>query len=547
MRRSLVVSDGRFHRCHGKEAALVSPSPESRHSLSRYSLLIFIFLLSAKLLNFVKKILIGRLFGVGDTADAFFAASYLPYYLAVFFEGAIFLAFLPAFASIRARLGEAGERDFVKQMFFVFALLGAALIILMNVFSGFIIPQLVPGFKPEKMLLTLPLFRIMTLVLVFISLSTFFQALNSYHRHYVLAASSGFVDTAGMIGVTLISWKLWGITGAAWGSVFGAFLAFLTQMSFYFKKRGLWPPMAFPTGLLKPCLQGLVPLAAVWFFQQAPLLILTRFGSGMWMGTISAMNIAQTLTTVPMGLVSRTVLLSIFPFLVKQAHEDSSQAASATFFSTLRASFVLLIPAGILLSAFAKPIAVIFFSGGGIDAEGTRRIAHSLIGFGWSLFVLYADLFSAQSLIAMRSARSALWITLLRAVLTYSICYYFSSWWDYQGIAFGFSVALVINFFVFFPMCFQISNLRTEWKKLFGLAGQLWLASVPLIAAGIFLNRADVESYLEKSRLSLLGSSLGLILVLGCCYGAALWFMRIPEFKEMMERLTRKRRDAVKS
>ncbi len=510
--------------------------------MSRYSLLIFVFLLSTKILNFFKKILIGRLFGVGDTADAFFAASYLPYYLAVFFEGAIFLTFLPAFASIRSRQGDKGERDFVRQMFFVFTILGLVLIVLMNIFSDVIITQLVPGFKPYKMLLTLPLFRIMTLVLVFISLSTFFQALNSYHHHYVFAASSGFVDTAGMIGVTLISWKIWGITGAAWGSVFGSLLAFLTQMSFYFNKRGGWPPMAWPTGLLKPCLHGILPLAGVWFFQQAPLLILTRFGSGMWQGTISAMNIAQTLTTVPMGLVSRTVLLSIFPFLVKQAHEDSSEAASATFFNTLRASFVLLVPAGILLSAFAKPIAVIFFSGGGIDVEGTRRIAHSLVWFGGSLFVLYADLFSAQSLIAIQSARSAIWITILRAVLTYSICYYFSSWWDYEGIAFGFSVALVINFFVFFPLCFQTSNLRTEWKRLFGFSAQLWLASLPLLAAGVALNQIAVDFYLKRPRIELLMATLAGILVLGLCYGIALWFVRITEFVTMLQKFKRWRK-----
>ncbi len=514
-------------------------------SMARYSVIIFIFLLSAKLLNFVKKILIGRLFGVGDTADAFFAASYMPYFLAVFFEGAIFLAFLPAFAAIRARLGDEGERRLVEQMFFIFAGLCLGLIILMNIFSGPIMMQLVPGFKPHKMLLALPLFRIMTLVLLFISLCTFFQSLNSYHCHYLVAASSGFVDTAGMIAVTLLSWKIWGIYGAAWGVVLGSLLAFLTQMTFYFRRQGFWPKPVFQAELLRPCLIGLIPLAAVCIFQQAPLLVLTRFGSGMWQGTISALNIAQSLTTVPMGLVSRTVLLSIFPFLVKQAHEDSSGSAAMTFFSTLRASFVLLVPAGILLSVFAKPIAVIFFSGGGIDPEGTRRIAHALTGFGWSLFVLYADLFASQSLIAMRAFRSAFWLSVLRAVLSYSICYYFSSWWDYEGIAWGFSAALAVNFIFFFPLCFRICGIAGEWKKLFLFTAQLWLAAFPLAAAGVWLNRIEVPDWLNIPPGFLMAQILGGGLALGLVYSAGLWLLRVPEFLTMLNKIKIRQTPAV--
>ncbi len=510
-------------------------APETKpRSMARYSVLIFIFLLSAKLLNFVKKILIGQLFGVGATADAFFAAAYLPYYLAVFFEGAIFLAFLPAFAAVRARAGEEGERRFVGPMAVVFGLLCLVLVMGMNLFSGPILAALVPGFKASQMQLALPLLRIMSWVLFFISLCTFFQALNSYHRHYLVSASSGFVDTAGMIVLTLASWKAWGIYGAAWGSVFGAFLACLTQAVFYGRSRNFFSVgLSFRSEQLLPCLAALVPLAVVWTFQQVPLLVLTRFGSGMWRGTISALNIAQTLTTVPMGLVSRTVLLSVFPFLVQQAHEETPEAASATFFSTLRASFVLLVPAGLLLSVFAKPITVIFFSGGGIDPEGSRRIAHSLVWFGWSLFVLYADLFASQSLIAVRSVRAAIWLSLLRASLAYTAGYYLAGWWDYEGIAFSFSLALAVNFFVFFPLVFRLSKFEGDWGAFFVFTLKLLASSLPLVGAAYLLNQIDMVSWLAWPRLRLLSGSLAGILMLGALYAGALRLLKVREASQM--------------
>ena len=67
---------------------LRNASPPVKNGLDhvlKTSLVVFLFLVGAKLLNFLKKILIGQLFGVSTVADAFFAASYLPYYFAIFF------------------------------------------------------------------------------------------------------------------------------------------------------------------------------------------------------------------------------------------------------------------------------------------------------------------------------------------------------------------------------------------------------------------------------------------------------------------------------
>ncbi len=505
-------------------------------SMARFSAIIFIFLLCAKLLNFLKKILIGHLFGVGDTADAFFAAAYLPYYLAIFFEGAIFLTFLPAFASVRSQCGEEGERRFVSRMTLALTVLCLVCVVGMNLFGAEIVAELVPGFKHAKMMLTLPLLRILSLVVLFISLCTLFQALNSYHRHYLISASSGFMDTAFMIGFTLMSFKVWGIYGAAWGSVAGAFMAFVIQAIYYLRRHGAaWGPVNSKAGALSALIYALVPLAVVWIFQQVPMLVINRFGSGMWRGTISALNIAQALTTVPMGLVSRTVLLSIFPFLVKQVHEDSPQAASQTFFQTLRVSFVFLLPAGLMLSAFAKPIAAIFFSGAGIDPEGSRRIAHSLVWFGWSLFLLYADLFASQTLIAMRAVRAAILVSLMRALLSYAISYVLTSLLDYQGIAVGFSLALAVNFIFFFPVCFLMSGIRGAWFSLFGHILRLIFASLPILVGVWFLNHIDMTVWLALPWLLSSLIVVGGVVLLSLLVLRLLLGIKMPEALQIFE------------
>lgn len=510
------------------------------HSVLRTSMVIFLFLAGTRLLNFFRKILIGQLFGVSSVADAFFAASFLPYYLAIFFEGVLFLGFLPLFSQAMAEKGKEEAGRFVSGVFFLILILTGLLAVLAGVGASSIIRELVPGFDAAEQGLTRSLFQILSLAFVFISLTSFFKALNSYFEDNAWAASSSLVDALVTILATLLSWKIWGIYGAAWAAVIGVFTALLLQAIFFFKKHADFPiRFQSPGPWLWKLLYFLIPMAAIWTFQQIPLVILNRFGSGMWAGTISALTLSYTLTIVPVGFVNHTVLFAIFPMLAKQAGENNPESLRETFFQTLRAGFLILVPIGFFLTAFARPLAAVFFQGGGIVEEGTRRIANSLTCFGWATFALYADLFMTQSLIASRKTIPAVFLCLSRAVLTYLLGYLLSTAWDYQGLAVSFSLALVVNLFLLFPFFFQWSPFTGRWKDLFGYTMKLMLASSPVLLLGWLIDQWSIARWMDLSQvLSIL--TLGL----GFAAGIALYFpllslLKVGEIRFVIQELKR--------
>lgn len=509
-------------------------------ALLKTSALIFLFLVAAKAFNFFKKILIGQLFGVSWVADAFFAASYLPYYLAIFFEGILFLGFLPLFSQVMNEKGREEANQFVSEILLLVVVLTGAFAALAWWQAPWVVGELVPGFSSERQGLTCSLFRVLSLVLVFISLTSFFKALNSYFENYTLAASSGLVDTVVMIALTLVGWKVGGIHAAAWASVAGAAVALAAQAVPLFRKHLVLPRrFRIQTLWLGRLFLFLIPMSAIWAFQQIPLVILTRFGSGMWEGTISALTIAQTLTTVPMGLVSHTVLFAIFPSLAREANGLNGGQAKETFFQTLRGGFLILVPTGFLLSALARPVAVLFFQGGGISPEGTTRIANSLACFGWATFALYADLFMSQSLIAVRRPLPAVCLSASRAALTYGIGYFLSTHWDYQGLALSFSLALAVNLAFLFPFFFRMSPFRGEWKNLFLYAARLILAASPALLLGTFLSRWPMEQWFSFSRGSLV-VVLTLGLAAGCSlYGAILFLLGVKEVRSIVQEVAK--------
>lgn len=502
------------------------------------SVIVFSLLVGAKFMNFLKKILIGQLFGVSATADAFFAASFLPYYLAIFFEGVIFLGVLPLFAQVKAEKGETEAGNFLTEVLFLIFGMTSLMAILGWFFAPRIILELVPGFNPSERALTTRLFQTLSLVVIFISLTSFFKALNSYFEHYAWAASSALVDSLVMIGLTLLAWKIGGIQAAAWAAVAGAFSALLQQAFFLFKKHPLgFRPIGLRNVWVGKLFIFLLPMLVIWGFQQIPLVILNRFGSGMWEGTISALTISHTLSAVPMGLVSHTVLFAIFPSLARQASDKSPENVRRLFFQTLRGGFLILIPTGFILTAFARPLAALFFDGGGISAEGTKRIANSLACFGWSAFALYADLFMTQSLIAVRKTLPAILLGVSRAVLTYGLGYVLSTVWDYQGLALSFSLALVANLFIFFPFFFKMSPFKDGWKDLFRYAAKLLLASVPALLAGWLADRWSVRVWMDfPSGLAFLMVAGGSA-ALGVLYLRILLWLKVEEIRSTWEGL----------
>lgn len=500
-------------------------------SVLRKSGVVLVFLVSAKFLNLIKKILVGKLFGISTVADVFFAACYLPYCAAVFFEGVIYLGLLPLFSKTMLEKGREEANRFLGNALPAIVVLTAVLALFTWIFAPWLVHQLVPGFKPAQLGLTVDLFRIMTLVIIFISLCSFFQALNSYHGQYAIAGSSGLTDSLLMIGFMLLSYRAWGIHGAAWAAVIGSACALSLQILPLLRIPGALPDkFLFEPKVILQILSILIPMCAIWGLKQIPIIILNRFGSGMWQGTISAYAISLGLMIVPTALVSQTVLICIFPSLAKQTCEAAPGAAQTTFLNTLRAAFFILIPLGFMLSGFARPIAVIFFSGGGITDEGTRRIANSLAFFGWAAFAFYADIFFTQFLITSRRIKAAILAGASRSVLMYGLGYYLSALMDYKGLAFSFSLALALNFFVVFPVFFKNLLTRDAWKKLLLFCAKMATAASPALMAAVAFGRFSIIEWLQVSRWLVALGSAALLLLWLASFLFILSRLKIDEF-----------------
>src|SRR5258706_4144597 len=177
--------------------------------------------LVSRVTGFMRDIILAAVLGAGPVADAFFVALRLPnHFRAIFAEGALNAAFIPAYARVRGSSGDAAVRLFADR---VFVLLLASQIVLLAaalLFTPLVIGALAPGFDkdPARFALAVELTRITFPYLLLVSLVTLYGGiLNALHRFATAAAAPILLNLSMMMTLALAAFFPTAGHAAAWG------------------------------------------------------------------------------------------------------------------------------------------------------------------------------------------------------------------------------------------------------------------------------------------------------------------------------------------
>ena len=134
------------------------------------------FTLISRVLGYLRDILIAVFLGASIYADAFFVAFRLPNtFRRLFAEGTFNAAFIPSYTSEKMKNKKTGNK-FANDVFTLLTLSLLFIVLLVEVFTPFVVYLIAPGFYSdlEKYDLAIELTRITFPFLLFVSLSSFF-------------------------------------------------------------------------------------------------------------------------------------------------------------------------------------------------------------------------------------------------------------------------------------------------------------------------------------------------------------------------------------
>src|SRR5215472_13843900 len=186
------------------------------------------FTLLSRITGFVRDILMAWVLGKGVLSDAFSVAFLFPsYFRSIFGEGTINPAFLPRYATLKARGEHEAAAVFADRVFSWQMMAQLVILIAALVFMPYLVHVIAPGFANNagQLALTVSLSRItfpyLILTVVAIQLSAMLNAINKF---WAAAAWSNF-QNIGMIATLLAShWFPNAAYAAAWGPLLGGFM-----------------------------------------------------------------------------------------------------------------------------------------------------------------------------------------------------------------------------------------------------------------------------------------------------------------------------------
>ncbi len=350
--------------------------------------------LVSRVLGFARDAATAAVLGVGPVADALAAAMALPLLARrLLAEGAFNLAFIPALA----RTGEATGADDAAAG----RLAGATLLLLCGLLLAF--AALVALFMPQVIGLMAPGFeagghradvailcgRVVVLYLPLAGLAAIYGGIaNEAHRVLLpaLAPAAANVTVLAVIGVLLAKGLMESDTAAF---AIAAAQVGAGAAQFAIMRRAAKACPALPLfRVLRPhdlraalgVLRAASPALLFAGLSQLRFIIVVAAVSAS-PGAVAALNYAQRLMDLPLGLVGASAGAVLVPALLRRGKAEAADDAGRAVLAAL--AFAL--PAAVGLAVLAEPIVVTLFQRGSFDSEDARLTAALLAVLSLSL------------------------------------------------------------------------------------------------------------------------------------------------------------------
>ena len=460
--------------------------------------------LVSRFLGLARDIVIARLFGTSDAADAFFLANKIPNFLRrLFAEGAFNQAFVPVLSEYRSRKSHAQVRQLIAA---VAASLGAVITLIsvvVIVAAPLIAVPLAYGFAdvPGKMALFVDMLRITFPYLLLISLTALCGAvLNSYGRFAAPAITPALLNlcligSAFLLAPYLDTPEL----ALAWGVLIAGVAQLLFQLPFLAQLRLLPMPrrsaghegVARIKKLMLPALFGVS-------VNQINLLIDSFIASLLVSGSVSWLYFSDRLMELPLGTFGVALAIVVLPNLSRKHAEQSMEEFKAVLDWALRLVLLIAMPASLALVLLAKPLLITLFFNDNFSVVDVEQAAGSLSAYALGLLGFMAVKVFAPGFYARQDTRTpvriavvALSVNMLLNVLFYVLGF------AHIGLAAATSIAACVNAILL------LRGLIKEDAFQFASGWGLWILRLVLAnaAMGLFLysQAGPWQSWLEWS------------------------------------------------
>lgn len=409
----------------------------------------------SRVTGLVRELLIARAFGASAYTDAFFVAFRIPNLLRrLFAEGAFSQAFVPILAEYKNQKGEAATKQLVDHVATILSWALLLTVLLGIVTAPAIVYLIATGLKsdPDAFNASVMMTRIMFPYIGFMSFVALAGGvLNAWREFKVPAFTPVLLNLAFIAASLFVAPHL---AEPVYALAFAVFAGGVLQVAIQIpamRKIGMLPRIALNPAVgwrdagVKRVLKQMVPATLAVSVAQISVIINTNIASHLQNGSVSWLNYADRLMEFPTALLGVALGTILLPSLSKANADANMTEYSALLDWGLRLTFLLAMPAAVLLVTLPVPFTTTLFHYGKFDLQAVEMTARALIAYGVGLLGLILVKILAPGFYARQDIKTPVRIAIVVLVATQLMNLAFVPWIGHAGLALSVGLGACLN------------------------------------------------------------------------------------------------------
>ena len=427
----------------------------------------------SRVLGLVREMVISHMFGQNRQTDIYVASFKLPDLLFFLIAGgALSSSFIPVFTSY---LSTGKEKD-AWRVFSVIATIMAVVIggfiVVGEIFARQLVPVVVaPGFSPRELDQVAHLTRIILPSQLFFFLGGLMMGTLYARQKFLFPGLGPSVYNLGIICGGLFLGRSLGIEGLAWGALSGAFVGNFLMQLLALRKAGVEfrPSFDHRHEGVRQVWKLMLPVILGLSLPQVDVLINAWFASFLWEGAVSALDRANRMMQIPLGIFAQGMAIAFFPTLSALAAKGESEEFKRTLNLGIRAILYLTIPCSVLLMVLAVPVFQLLLQSGEFTAADSRAAAGALVFYALGIFAWSGQAIIARGFYARKDTLTVVLTGTVMTLLFIPMNYFLMKVMNYRGLALATTIAAALH---------MLTLLEILRRQLRGIHGGLLINSV---------------------------------------------------------------------
>lgn len=418
---------------------------DSRKTVNSVVYIIF-FSIGAKILGFLREILIASKFGAGFETDTFFIALSIVSLGAMGLKRAISTTLIPILSVVAEKEGKSGKCKHVSNVLNIFMLISALMVIIGILLAPQIASLVAIGFKGSQQDFLVKLIRIGLPAIIFSCMVGIFRGFLQSESKFKEYAVSNLPFNLTYIFYLIVLSGYFGIEGLMVASVIAIVFQVFIQIPGLIKSG-----YRYSKGILLndiyvgKMIELMPPVIVMTVMSDINVVIDKTLASTLAAGSVSALNYGNKLESLIIGVFISSITTVIYPIMSKEAARDNIKGLKIELRKGFNSIILITVPATVALIILAEPIVVLAFKRGAFDFKAVQLTIGALVFYSLGIVGLSTRTLLSRVYYSIQDTKSPMINSLISVVLNIAFNLILIRPMGHMGLALGTSLAATIT------------------------------------------------------------------------------------------------------